>query len=84
MESPNNRGDRVPTRHFLPPNEISRPGNGLHLIELLAKGTHGNLQITQAIAKTIGCFPQSDGKTLLLKTVSTYLTEHGDVKLVPN
>ena len=84
MESPNNRGDRAPTRHLLPPNETFRAWNELHLIELLAKGTHGNLQITQAIAKTIGCFPQSDGKTLLLKTVSTYLTGHGEVKLVPN
>lgn len=48
----------------------------------IKRKAYGNLQITQAIAKTIGCFPQSNSKTLLLKTVSTYLTEHGEVNLV--
>lgn len=36
MESPNNRGNKAPTRHHLPPNETSRAG--LYLIELLANG----------------------------------------------
>ena len=31
----------------------------------------------------IGCSPQIDGKTLLLKTTPTQPTEHGEVELVP-
>lgn len=48
---------------FLSPNEPSSTGNGLHLIELLAKGHPW--ETTQAIAKTLGGSPQTDSKALL-------------------
>jgi hypothetical protein len=38
MKSPNNKGDRVPNRHPLSPNEASGTETGLHSFELLAKG----------------------------------------------
>lgn len=38
MNPPNNSGDRDPTEHPLPPNEVSSSGIELHLTELLAKG----------------------------------------------
>lgn len=38
----------------------------LHLIDLWAKGQHGNLQTIQAVAKTIDFSPQTDSKALLL------------------
>ena len=40
-------------------------------------------QTPQAIAKAIGCSPQTDGKALLLKTTPVQLTEPGEVNLVP-
>lgn len=71
MESPNN-GETMPqTRHLLPSNETSSVRSGLHLIELLAKGDHGNSKTAVAVAKTTGCSPQSDRKANLLKKTST-------------
>lgn len=49
-------------------------GTGSHLIELLDKGSHGNslsLPITQALAKYMGCSPQTDSQLPLLRTIST-------------
>lgn len=37
-----------------------------------SKGSHGNLQTSQATAKAIGYSPQPHGKALLLKTTLTY------------
>lgn len=61
-----------------------------HLIKLsvwewvvLTKGVHGNPQITQVIARTIDCCPQTVSETSLLKTTLTELFEHEDVELVP-
>lgn len=39
MKSPNNRGSRAPPGHLLSPDEASSTRTGLHLIELVAKGT---------------------------------------------
>jgi hypothetical protein len=44
------------------------------------KGSQGNSHATQNIAKTVSCFPYSDGKALLLKT-TVQTTEHGEVEL---
>lgn len=41
-------------------------------------------QLTQAIAKALGCSLQTTGKILLLQTTPTQLIEHQGVKLVPN
>lgn len=58
MESPDNRDDKAPTRYLSLPNGIYKVRNGLHLIELLVKWSHGNLQATQAITKSIGYWSQ--------------------------
>lgn len=41
-------------------------------------------QISQAIARAIGCSPQLDNKVLLQKTTLTYLLERREVELVPD
>ena len=82
MESPNNGGDKAPARHLSPPNETSNTDNWLHLIGFWPKGTHGNPQTTQVIAKAIGCSPQTEYKYLLLNTAHILLNEH-EVELVP-
>lgn len=64
--------ETVPSDHLLLPNEASSIRNVLHLIELLAKGSHGNPQITQAVAMTIGCFPDIDRKALEDNTYTTH------------
>lgn len=64
MKLPNNKGDRTPTRHILSSNEAFSTGNGLHQIELLAKGT-------QAIVKAIGGTLQIDNMAPLLNTTPT-------------
>lgn len=68
--------------HLLSPNEPSSTRNGCHLVELLAKGP-GNPQATQAVARTVSCPPQADGKAPLLKAPPTQFTEHGEVGLEP-
>lgn len=85
MESPNNTRDNVTTRHLLPPCETSSARNGLHLIELLAKGTPWKLPNIPFYLqdKAIGHFPQTNRKTLLPKTILIYLFEHREVELMP-
>lgn len=83
MKLSNSWGNRAPIRHLSSPNETSKIGIRLHLFELLAKGSHGKPQTTQSVGKTIGCSPQTDRKTPLLKTIPTQFTEHGEVHLVP-
>lgn len=84
MESPNNEGDKGPTRLLLPPNEIFSAKNELYLIELLAKWS------PMKTPKQLGLLPrlltsypsQTDSTALLLKTIPTKLIEHGEVKLM--
>ena len=76
MKQPNNHGDRATAEYFLYPNETSCTGNELHIIELLTKGSHWDQQTTQATPKDIGCFSQTSGMVLLLKTTITYVIEH--------
>lgn len=76
-------GRQGPNCTPLSPNEASSTGIGLHLIELLANGVHGNPPTTQAVTKTLGCSPQTVSTTPLLKTKPTQLTEHGDAELTP-
>ena len=56
-----------------------------HLSESLSKltlvlATHGIFKTTHAVAKTLVCSPQTDGKAELLK--ATQLLEFGGVELV--
>ena len=48
---------------------------------VLKNWPHGNPQSIQAIAKAIGCPPQTDGKALLQKTTFTKLTSVNMEKL---
>lgn len=67
-------GDMEPqTGHLLSTNEASNTKIGLHLTELLAKGSHGNPKTTQAVATPLGCSTQTDSKALLLKTTTPTL-----------
>lgn len=81
MKLPHSWGDRAPTEHPLSPNKASKTAIELHLIALLAKGVHRNPQTTQAVGKTLGCSPQTDSKSPLLKTTPTQLIEHGELGL---
>lgn len=56
---------------------------GYILVSHWPKGSYRTPQTPQFKAKAIGC-SQSDGKTLLLKTMFTYAIEHGEIELVPN
>lgn len=44
MSSPNNRGNKVPTRHLLSSSETFNVRNKHQVIERLAKGPHGDPQ----------------------------------------
>ena len=68
-----NWGDRAPGGYLLSPHEAFSTGNGLYFIELLAKGVPCQPQTTKAVAKAIGCSPQTDIKPSLLKTTPTQL-----------
>lgn len=66
---------------------ISYPQTNLPVIGQVSiyrpKGTHGNLQTTQAIAKTKGCTSKTDCRTSLSRTTLTALIRQEEVKLVP-
>jgi hypothetical protein len=49
----------------------------------LAKEAPWKLERTQTMTNVIGFFPQTDGMTLLLKTILTYIIEHREVEMVP-
>lgn len=66
MKFLNNKGDTVPGPS-LSPNKFSSTRNGLHVTKLLAKEILCGL-----LAKAIGGCPQTDGKSLLLKTMPSY------------
>lgn len=56
----------------------------LHLSELLDRGVPWKSPNNPSCFQDyIGCSPQNDGKTPLLKTIPIQLTEHGEVQLVP-
>lgn len=58
------------------------PEKGYILQSSWLKGSHRNPQITLAIAKTIGCFPQTPSKGPLLKKTIMQLTKYGEFKLL--
>lgn len=60
-------GERFSSGHFLLSNETSSPGNGLHLIEMFAKGIHMNPNQSPS-HQGYGDSPQSDNKAPLPKT----------------
>lgn len=63
MKSQSNKGDRVSTSDFWVPKEASSTEIVLHPIELLAKRSHRNSQITQAITKKIHFLLKWVGRT---------------------
>lgn len=54
----------------------------IHLIELLAKGFHGNHQTNMAISKIVGGSPQMDCKATFLKTTPIQHIDHGEISLL--
>lgn len=74
-----NVGDRSPIYYHLSPNKISGPGLGYIGLNCFSKGSHRNPEKTQAVVKAVGCSPQNDSKTFMLKATSTQLTEHLEV-----
>lgn len=70
MESSNNEGDNATSRHLMAPSETShiRTRMGYIYLSYWPKGPHGNLQMSQVVAKTIGWSLQTGGKALLPKT----------------
>lgn len=77
-------GRQTPSENLSLPIENSNSGNGLHLIELLAKGVYRNPQTAEDMAATIAsaidCSPNTEGKDLVLKTTLTYIVGHVKVK----
>lgn len=62
MKCPNKKRYKVPAGCLLPPNKASSTGTRLHLIELLAKLSHGNLQTTNSVAKIINRLLSANGQ----------------------
>lgn len=56
MKSPNNAGDRAPVGPLLSPNKDSALVLGYIYLSCWPFGSPGNRQITQTVAKTIGCY----------------------------
>ena len=75
MKSPKVTGQSV-TGYLLSPNEASSTGNGLHLIESLAEGVPWGPSNNSGYCQDYRLPPQTDSKTLLLKTTPMQLTEH--------
>ena len=80
MEPPYNGVNIAQTRHHIPPSKTFSARNELHLVELMAKGTHVNLKIFLAFAMATICSPQTD-TTLFLNTAFPYLIELGEVEM---
>lgn len=83
MESPNNRGNRAPTRYLSIPSTLisilntqllnclmsnSRTRNGLHLVELLPKGAPGKLLRLLILPKLVALIMLWKPKPVLLKS----------------
>lgn len=83
MKSPHSRGGNTPTRQLMPSIETFSARKGLQLVESLAKGSNGNPQTTQAIARVSCCSLQTEAKALMLRTPFMPLTMAGEVGLVP-
>lgn len=75
-------GERSSSGHFLLSNETSSPGNGLHLIEMFAKGIHmnpTNHQVTKGmvtlhkVTTRPHCLRQQSKNSLNMKKWSWYL-----------
>lgn len=60
MRSPSYRIYGTSTGHLLLPNGASNSKTELHSVEMLAKGVAWKSLTTQAVAKTMDRFPQTD------------------------
>ena len=84
MKCPNNGGHRFPTGHLLSPNEAFSARTGLHLIELSVNGVSWKSPNNPGCCQDYRLLSPTDGRAPLLKTPSTYRTEHGEVELAPS
>lgn len=83
IKSPNNGEDRVLVARSCHKMKFPVRGVGYIQMSFWPNGSHGNLQTTQAVAKTMLYSPQTEGKCTLMKTTPTQLIEHGEVELAP-
>lgn len=60
------------------PNEASSTTSGLHQIELLTKGFHGNPQTIQPVDRAFGCSAYPDSEAPLLKIIPSQHIENGE------
>lgn len=61
--------------------------NGLYLFMFLSKRVINCLhppKKLQVLVKVIGYYPPNNNKTMLLKTLHTYTTEHGEMHVIFN
>jgi hypothetical protein len=67
-------------------HQVKPPVSEMSYISLshCRKALYRNPQTSLAISKAIGCSTETYGKTLLLKATLSYLTEYGEIELVPN
>ena len=73
MKLSNNRGDRTPTGHLLSPNEASSTRNGFNIPNgvLGQRGPIRTPKQQRLLPRLSGGSPQSDSKSLLLKTTTS-------------
>lgn len=76
-------GKTASTECLSSPKETSSFRNDVQLIKLWVKGVPQTPPSHQAVAKAVGCSPQTNNKALFLKTTPTWLSEHGQTELVP-
>lgn len=77
MASPHSEGDNAPTRYLIAKSQTSSDRNGLHLVEMLAKGipwTPPSPNIT-GCCPAICCSPQPEDKALCRLVLCVNLTQ---------
>lgn len=81
MRTPRNARHRV--GHLLQPDKAPSAESELYSDELLAKEATRDSQTIQCDARTEGCSEQTDSRAPYPRTISTQLTECGQVELLP-
>lgn len=86
MESPNNKGYKIPVRHYSLPCKTSSARKGLDIIGLLAKGVSCKApQTTQIISRILVTLHKLIIKpNFWRQPFSAYPIKHREIMLVPN
>lgn len=78
---PYNRWDNTLAGHHMSPNKISASTMGYIFLTHWSSVSLRLIPL-QDVVNIMGCPPQPEGNTLLLKTPPTYVLEHGEINLV--